>query len=135
MDKTLTVSNVVTVSYWEKSVLFCTYPCTKLVQYLIAKTLSKRLAVQEFSLDWIQLSFIALQSLRFIPLLALGGLESFLLAALVGLDPFFDPADGGRLPAWDGGLLPVSGFGDLAEVGRELGLAEVGLDPALEPMG
>lgn len=56
-----------------------------------------------------------------------------MLAALVGLDPFFDPADGGRLPAWDGGLLPVSGFGDLAEVGRELGLAEVGLDPALEP--
>lgn len=52
-----------------------------------------------------------------------------MLAALVGLDPFFDPADGGRLPAWDGG------FGDLAEVGRELGLAEVGLDPALEPMG
>lgn len=92
--------------------------------------MSKRLAVQE-----LQLSFIALKRLRFIPLLALGGLESFLLAALVGLDPFFDPADGGRLPAWDGGLLPVSGFGDLAEVGRELGLAEVGLDPAFEPMG
>lgn len=83
----------------------------------------------------VRLSVIALQSPRYIPLLALGGLESFLLAALVGLDPFFDPADGGRLPAWDGGLLPVSGFGDLAEVGRELGLAEVGLDPALEPMG
>jgi hypothetical protein len=80
-----------------------------------------------------------------IPLVALGGLESFLSTALEGLDPFFsvalggldpffDPADGGLLPAWEGGLFSVSGLGDLAEVGRELGFAEVGLDPALEPM-
>lgn len=80
-----------------------------------------------------------------IPLVALGGLESFFSTALEGLDPFFsvalggldpffEPAEGGLLPAWEGALLSVSGLGDLAEVGRELGLAEVGLDPALEPM-
>ena len=77
-------------------------------------------------------------------MLPLGGLESFLAlegldpsffpVALVGLDPLLDPAEGGRLPAWDGGLPSVSGLGDLADVGRELGLAEVGLDPALDPV-